>query len=152
MTPGLGAAKIGRTSSFLLVYLRAVAHWRAIILLLILARVAFLVVSSDEFLSFELNLFALLLIFIASQVFWIGRIVDLGKWLFPDQPRVRLVVIADLVYLFLIPYCFPSTIGQGHTFRAAYYGLSNIVFEAVFWWWFVGSILAFAFIVAFGTL
>src|SRR5258707_12736736 len=138
--------------SFPTVYQRVVAHWRAIILLLILAPVAFLVASSDEFGSFELSLFALLLIFIASQVFWIGRIVDLSRWLFPDQPRVRLVVIADLVYLFVIAYSFPPPIGQGHTFRPAYYGLSNIVFEAVFWWWFVGSILAFAFIVAFGTL
>src|SRR4029077_11146227 len=128
------------------------AHWRAIILLLILARVGFLVASSDEFVSFELNLFALLLIFIASQVFWIGRIVDLSRWLFPDQPRVRLVVIADFVYLFVIAYSFPTTIGQGHTFRTAYYGLSNVVFEAVFWWWFVGSMLAFALVVFFGTV
>ena len=97
--------------SFRTVYQRVVAHWRAIILLLILARVAFLVTSSDEFVSFELNLFALFLIFIASQVFWIGRIVDLSRWLFPDQPRVRLVVIADLVYLFVIAYSFPTTIG-----------------------------------------
>jgi hypothetical protein len=58
MTPGLGISKIGRTISFLLLYRRAVAHWRAIILLLILARVAFLVASTDEFVSFELNLFA----------------------------------------------------------------------------------------------
>src|SRR5712664_627016 len=152
MTPSLGTSKIKRTGSFLLLYRRAVAHWRAIILLLILARVAFLVASSDEFVSFELNLFALLLIFIASQIFWIGRIVDLGKWLFPDQPRVRLVVIANLVYLFVIAYSFPTTIGQGHTFRTAYYGLSNVVFEAVFWWWFVGSMLAFALVVFFGTV
>src|SRR5258705_6184704 len=138
--------------SFRTVYQRVVVHWRAIILLLILARVAFLVASSDEFVSFELNLFALLLIFIASQVFWIGRIVDLSRWLFPDQPRVRLVVIADLVYLFVIAYSFPTTIGQGHTFRTAYYGLSNVVFEAVFWWWFVGSMLAFALVVFFGTV
>jgi predicted MPP superfamily phosphohydrolase len=101
---------------------------------------------------FDLITLALFLLFIASQVFWIGRIVDLGKWLFSGQPRVRLVVIADLVYLFVIAYSFPTTIGQGHTFRTAYYGLSNIVFEAVFWWWFVGSMLAFALIVAFGTV
>src|ERR1700752_4054867 len=113
-------AKMARMVSFRTVYQRVVAHWRAIILLLILARVAFLVVSSDEFVSFELNLFALLLIFIASQVFWIGRIVDLCRWLFPDQPRVRLVAIADLVYLFVIAYSFPTTTGQGHTFRTAY--------------------------------
>ena len=101
---------------------------------------------------FDLITLALFLLFIASQVFWIGRIVDLGKWLFPGQPRVRLVVIADLVYLFVIAYSFPTTIGQGHTFRTAYYRTSNVVFEAVFWWWFVGSMLAFALVVAFGTV
>src|SRR5260370_641574 len=152
MAHSLGSSKIAGSGSFLLVYKRVAAHWRAIVLLLILGFVAFIVALFDEFVPFMLILFALLLLFIASQVFWIGRIVDLGKWLFPDQPRVRLVVIADLVYLFVIAYSFPTTIGQGHTFRAAYYGLSNIVLEAVFWWWFVGSMLAFALVVAFGTV
>src|SRR5258708_1061362 len=135
--------------SFHTVYQRVVVHWRAIVLLLILAVAAVPIAYGDYF---DLITLALFLLFIASQVFWIGRIVDLGKWLFPDQPRVRLVVIADLVYLFVIAYSFPTTVGQGHTFRAAYYGLSNIVFEAVFWWWFVGSMLAFALVVAFGTV
>src|SRR5260370_28607645 len=138
--------------SFPTVYQRVSVHWRAIVLLLILGFVEFSVGPFGEFVPFMLILFALLLLFIGSQVFWIGRIVDLGKWLFTDQPRVRLVVIADLVSLFVIAYSFPTTIGQGHTFRAAYYGLSNIVFEAVFWWWFVGSMLAFALVVAFGTV
>ena len=62
---------------------RVVAHWRAIVLLLILACVAFLVARSDEFGRFELILLALLLIFIASQFFWIGRILDLGEWFIP---------------------------------------------------------------------
>src|SRR5713101_2593539 len=145
--------RIGRSTgrarmvSFPTVYQRVVAHWRAITLVLILALGTFLIAHAELFL-----LFVVALLFIASQVFWIGRIVDLGKWLFPGQPRVRLVVIADLVYLFVIAYSFPTSIGQGHTFRAAYYGLSNIVFEAVFWWWFVGSMLAFALVVAFGTV
>ena len=135
--------------NFRTVYQRVSVQWRAIILLLILA-LATVTIAYGDFL--DLITLALFLLFIASQVFWIGRIVDLGKWLFPDQPRVRLVVIADLVYLFVIAYSFPTTIGQGHTFRSAYYGLSNIVFEAVFWWWFVGSMLAFALVVAFGTV
>jgi len=135
--------------NFRTVYQRVSVQWRAIILLLILA-LATVTIAYGDFL--DLITLALFLLFIASQVFWIGRIVDLGKWLFPDQPRVRLVVIADLVYLFVIAYSFPTTLGQGHTFRAAYYGLSNIVFEAVFWWWFVGSMLAFALVVAFGTV
>jgi len=135
--------------NFRTVYQRVSVQWRAIILLLILA-LATVTIAYGDFL--DLITLALFLLFIASQVFWIGRIVDLGKWLFPNQPRVRLVVIADLVYLFVIAYSFPTTIGQGHTFRSAYYGLSNIVFEAVFWWWFVGSMLAFALVVAFGTV
>jgi hypothetical protein len=57
--------------SFSTAYQRVFVHWRAIILLLIIAYVAFLIASSGEFVSFELNLFALLLILIASQVFWI---------------------------------------------------------------------------------
>src|SRR6266436_6746325 len=138
-------------NGFLRVLRRVVAYWRMIVVLLIFA-LATAIVLQGQFVSFELLLLTLLLIFIASQIFWIGRIVDLGKWLFPDQPRVRLVVIADLVYLFVIAYSFPTTIGQGHTFRAAYYGLSNIVFEAVFWWWFVGSMLAFALVIVFGTV
>src|SRR5260221_12121935 len=135
--------------SFPTVYQRVSVHWRAIILLLILA-LATVTIAYGDFL--DLITLALFLLFIASQVFWIGRIVDLGKWLFPDQPRVRLVVIADLVYLFVIAYSFPTTVGQGHTFRAAYYVLSNIAFEAAFWCWFVGSMLAFALVVAFGTV
>jgi len=40
----------------------------------------------------------------------------------PDQPRVR--SWSSLTsYLFVIAYSFPTTIGQGHTFRAAYYEL-----------------------------
>src|SRR5712691_11370682 len=138
-------------NGFLRVLRRVVAYWRMIVVLLIFA-LATAIVLQGQFVSFELLLLTLLLIFIASQIFWIGRIVDLGKWLFPDQPRVRLVVIADLVYLFVIAFSFPTTIGQGHTFRAAYYRRSNIVFEAVFWWWFVGSMLAFALVVVFGTV
>ena len=81
------------------VHQRVSVHWRAIILLLILA-LATVTIAYGDFL--DLITLAVFLLFIASQVFWMGRIVDLGKWLFPDQPRVRLVVIADLVYLFVI--------------------------------------------------
>jgi len=130
-------------------YRRVVAHWRAILLLLLFAGAVSLVIHSES-IFFPLVGFALLLIFIASQIFWVGRIVDLGQRLLPGKlGRVRLTIIADLVYLFVIAYSFPNTIGQGHTFRMAYYRLPNIVIEAVFWWWFVGSMLAFAFIIAF---
>src|SRR5579864_4787450 len=66
-TCGTSRQRLGRGTgrarmvSFRTFYQRVVAHWRAMVLLLILARVAFLIVSSDD-VSFELNLFALLLI------------------------------------------------------------------------------------------
>jgi hypothetical protein len=90
---------------------RVIAHWRTILLVLILAPGAFYVIHPDE-LSL---LLALLLIFIASQIFWIGRVV--------------------LAYLFVIAYSFPTTIAQGHTFRIGFYRLPVIVTEAVFWSW-----------------
>src|SRR5438045_9509937 len=73
MTPACQTSKVGEIGgTFVAVYRRVVIHWRAIILLLILACVAFLVARSDEFGRFELILFALLLMFIASQIFWLG--------------------------------------------------------------------------------
>ena len=150
MAPSLGSSKIGGTGSFLLVYRRLVVHWCAIILLLIFAVITFLIAHAE---GFGLFVIALFLIFIASQLFWIGRILDLGERLIPGKPRrVWLATIAGLVYLFLIAYSFPTTIGQGHTFRAGYYRLPNILAEAVFWWWFVGSMLAFALVIAFGIV
>jgi hypothetical protein len=138
--------------SFPTVYQRVFVHWRAIILLLIIAYVAFLIASSDEFVSLELNLFALLLIFIASQIFWIGRVVDLGEWLLHRRVcRRRVAMGVVLAYLFVIAYSFPTTIAQGHTFRIGFYRLPNVVTEGVFWWWFVGSMLAFLLVIALGT-
>ena len=48
-SPGLSKPQTARVGSFLRSVRRVVAHWRAIVLLLILACVAFLVARSDEF-------------------------------------------------------------------------------------------------------
>src|SRR5258708_38163289 len=99
MAPGLGRAKIVGAGSFLLVYRRVVAHWRAIILLLILA-VATVPIAYGDF--FDLITLALFLLFIASQIFWIGRILDLGERFNPGKPRrAWLAIMAGLVYLFV---------------------------------------------------
>jgi uncharacterized protein len=128
---------------------RVIAHWRTIVLVLILAPAAFYVIHPDE-LSL---LLALLLIFIASQIFWIGRVVDLGEWLLPRRVcRRRVAMGVVLAYLFVVAYSFPTTIAQGHTFRIGFYRLPVIVTEAVFWWWFVGSMLAFLLVIVFGLL
>ena len=137
--------------SFATVYQRVVAHWRAIILLLILAFVVIRAARFDEFVRFDLILFALLLIFIASQLFWIGRILDLGVRFIPGRPRrVWLAIIASLVYLFVFAYSYPEW-GVGHAIRAADYRLRSILIDAAFWWWFVGSMLAFLLVTAFGA-
>jgi hypothetical protein len=75
------------TSSLLLICRRVVAHWRAIVLLLILPCVVFLEARFDEFARFDLILLALFLIFIASQIFWLGRLIELGERFIPRRPR-----------------------------------------------------------------
>ncbi len=64
-------------------YRRVIAHWRVIVLVLILARAAFYLIYPDEFgRFFDLIFLALFLIFIAGQIFWIKRIIDLvGRFL-----------------------------------------------------------------------
>src|SRR6266705_6333209 len=88
MTPACQTSKVGEIGGTLFaVYRRVVIHCRAIILLLILACVAFLVARSDEFGRFELILFALLLIFIASQLFWICRLIHVEGWFISGRRR-----------------------------------------------------------------
>lgn len=138
--------------SFRTVYQRVSVYWRVIPVVLIFA-LASAIVLQGQFVSFLLILLALLLVFIASQIFWIGRVIDLGEWLLHRRVcRRRVGIGVVLAYLFLIAYSFPTTIAQGHTFRIGFYRLPNIVTEGVFWWWFVGSMLAFALVVAFGTV
>ena len=85
--------------SFPGLYRRAVHHWRGIVTLLILARAAFYVIYPDEFgRFFDLIVFALLLVFIAGQIFWIKRMIDfVGRFLPSGIGRTRLAVIAVLI-------------------------------------------------------
>jgi predicted MPP superfamily phosphohydrolase len=152
VTPARPRSKIGEIGgSFLLAYRRVVVHWRAIVLLLILACVAFLVADSDEFPRFDLILLALLLIFIASQIFWIGRLIYVEGRFIPGRPRhFWLVIMTVVVYLFVCLYSYPE-LGLGHIVRAADYRPQSMLILAVFWWWFVGSMLAFLLVIAFGA-
>jgi uncharacterized protein len=144
-------SKIGETAGFLLICRRVVVHWRAIILLLVFARATFLIAQAD---FFDLLIFALFLIFIASQFFWIGRILDLGERFIPRKPRrAWLAIIAGLIYLFTFTYSFPGIEStSAHIFRAADYRLSRVLVEAAFWWWFVGSQVAFLLVIVFRTI
>ena len=145
------SSKIGSKGRFLRVWHRVVVHWRAIVPLLILACVVIRAAHFDEFIRFDLILFALLLVFIASQIFWIGRILDLVEWFLPGEPRrVWLAIIAGVVYLFVFTYSYPDW-GLSHVVRAADYRSQSILIDATFWRWFVGSLLAFLLVIAFGA-
>lgn len=149
---GLTSPKIILNGGFLRVWRRVFAYWRVILVVLIFALAAAIVLQG-QFVSFELVLLALLLIFIASQIFWIGRVVDLGEWLLPPTVcRRRVAIGVVLAYLFVVAYSFPTTIAQGHTFRIGFYRLPIIVTEGMFWWWFVGSMLAFFLVMVFGLV
>ncbi len=135
-------------------YRRVIAHWRVIVLGLILARAAFYVIHPDEFgLFFDLLSLGLLVIFIAGQIFWIKRIIDVvGRFLTSHMGRTRLTVVAVLIYLFVYAYGYPGIQSTNdHIFRTGYYRPLTVVTEALFWWWFVGSMLAFFLVLVFGA-
>ena len=68
-------SRIGEVGgSFLLAYRHIAAHWRAIILLLILVLASLLIIQGE---FFSLLALALILIFIVSQLFWISRITGI---------------------------------------------------------------------------
>jgi uncharacterized protein len=131
-----------------------IAYKRVIVFLPVLAWAVLILIHPDEFgRAIDLLFLALLVMLIASQIFWIRRILDLGERFLPGKPRrVFLAVVAGLVYLFFFIYSFPSLEStNSHVFRAADYRLHSVLIEAAYWWWFVGSQVAFLLVIAFGT-
>jgi predicted MPP superfamily phosphohydrolase len=131
-----------------------VLHWRGIVTLLIAARAAFYLIYPDEFgRFFDLIFLALFVIFIAGQIFWIKRIIDLvGRFLPIRIGRTRLAVIAALVYVFVYACSYPGIQSTNeHVFRTNYDRPLTVVTEALFWWWFIGSMLAFFLVLVFGA-
>ncbi len=135
-------------------YRRVIGHWRTIVLVLILARAGFYVIYPDEFgVFFDLLSLVLLVIFIAGQIFWIKRIIDVAAHFIPSHiGRTRLAVVAALIYLFVYAYSYPGIQSTNdHIFRIGYDRPLTVVAEALFWWWFVGSMLAFFLVLVFGA-
>lgn len=95
--------------------------------------------------------FVLFVMLIAGQVFWVGRVIDLGETFIPGRPRrAWLTAIASVVWLFFFAYNIgPWYIPRGDSTHLT---LRHVVFEAPFWWWFVGSWAGFALVVVFWTL
>jgi hypothetical protein len=74
--------------SFPSVYRCAIARRRAIVFFLIFAYAAFRIVHPDEDgRFFDLFFIALLVMVVASQLFWIRRVLDLAERFIPGKPR-----------------------------------------------------------------
>ena len=93
----------------------------------------------------------LFLMLIASQVFWVVQFVDLGVRFIPGKPRRGwLTAIASVVCLFFFIY----NMGSWATPRgnSTHLRLRNILLQAPFWWWFVGSWVGFGLVMVFWTI
>src|ERR1700686_5906829 len=94
---------------------------------------------------------ALFLTLLASQLFWIPRVVDLGARFVPGNPHSSwLTAIATVTCLFFFAYNIgPWNIPRGDSTHLT---LRHILFEAPFWWWFVGSWVGFGLVMVFWTI
>src|SRR6266849_5673674 len=134
-------------------------HKRIIVWSLLFAYAAFRVVHPDEDgRFFDLFFLALLVMLIASQLFWIRRTLDLGERFIPGKPRrAWLAVITGAVYLFFFAYSFThfGVIHQattGHIAGPADPRLRSVLMEGAFTWWLVGSWMGFCLVIVFWTV
>src|SRR5438128_4434958 len=99
--------------------------------------------------------FALFVMLIVSQIFWVDRVVDLGERFIPGKPRrAWLTAIASVICLFFFAYNIglyisPWKIPRGDSTHLT---LRHVLFEAPFWWWFVGSMVGFGLLIVFWTV
>jgi predicted MPP superfamily phosphohydrolase len=135
------------------------AYKRIIIWSLVIAYAAFRVVHPDEDgRFFDLLFLAILVMLIASQLFWIRRVLDIGERFIPGKPRrAWLVVITGGVYVFFFAYSFThlGVIHQatmGHIAGPADSNLRSVLMEGAFTWWLVGSWIGFCLVIIFWTI
>lgn len=99
-----------------------------------------------------------LLILIASQIFWLHRLVRLlEKSLRGKLRRVWLEAVVGVTYVIYLALFIQTLIRWGMVTSNdphASIGLTlrSVVFEAPFWWWFVGSLAGFLLVLAFWTV
>src|SRR6266849_2498434 len=135
------------------------AHKCAIVGPLVFVWAAFRVVHPDEEgRFFDLFFLALLVMLVASQLFWLRRALDLGERFIHGKPRrAWLAVIAGIVYLFFFVYSFThlGLIHQatmGHIAGPADPRVHSVLMEGAFTWWLVGSWLGFCLVIIFWTI
>ncbi len=108
-----------------------------------------------EALRDSLTFIADLLIFIASQLFWLRRLVDLGVRFIPGKPgRARLEAVVGVTYLFFFAYNLATwnSLSWNTMHASTAFTLRSVLLEAPFWWWFVGSLAGFLLVIVFWTM
>ncbi|HEV2493222.1 MAG TPA: metallophosphoesterase [Terriglobia bacterium] len=132
------------------------AYTRIIVSSLVFAYAAFLLIHPDEEgRAFDLIFFALLVMLIASQLFWIRRIVDVGERFLPGKPRrawLGAILGAICLILFLYNLETWNSAAWNSTHVSTALTLRSVLLEAPFWWWFVGSFAGFFLVLAFWTV
>ncbi|MGE5326171.1 MAG: metallophosphoesterase [Deltaproteobacteria bacterium] len=96
-----------------------------------------------------------LLLVIASQLYWLRRLIRLGEPYFPGKwGRAGLKTVVAGPCLFFFAYLLlPLTgIGRNREHPSTTLTLRNILVDAPFWWWFVGSLVGSTVALIFGIL
>src|SRR4029453_10628770 len=99
--------------------------------------------------------FAILVMLIASQLFWSRCVLDIGERFIPGKPRrAWLAVITGAVYLFFFAYSFTHLgvlhqVTMGHVTGAADPRLRGGLIEGAVSWWLVGSWVGFGLVIVF---
>lgn len=91
---------------------------------------------------------------IASQLFWVARVLDLAQRFIPGKPRrIWLAVIATVVYVLFLFNASPTTeIFKGHIIRPVDPRLHRVVMDGLWSVWLVGSWAGFVLVVIFWTV
>jgi predicted MPP superfamily phosphohydrolase len=96
--------------------------------------------------SYFLPYFIVFVTLIFSQLFWIGRVLDIGERFIPGKPRrIWLAVIATVVWAFFF-------FAYGRDIPYAAYPRLRILIDSVFSVWMVGSWLGFGLVMGFWVL
>jgi len=135
-------------------YQRVIVHWRIFVVALIAIFAVFQLIHPDEFgRLLDMAFLAIFVMLVASQFFWVRRVLDAVEQFKPGQPRRSgLAVIAFLIYMFFLIYSYPSIeSANDHVFRAADSRLSSVLIVGIFWWWLVGSWAGFGLAMVFWT-
>lgn len=84
-----------------------------------------------------------LLLVVASQLYWLHRLIRLGEPFFSGKwARAGLkAVVAAACLLFFAHLLFPRRFGGLRAHTSTTLTLHNILVDVPFWWWFVGSLV-----------